>query len=178
MHELPLGDPRWESLDGDRKPTGFDCVSLIRHLQQHGTDDAFWKTAWEELHHQGDVGHSTYAFMPYLAIHVEGSPAVDHMIYIFASVVELARESDRNPPIPVFLQPAYQWAMTTLLVAPLQKPNLVWSATLVQYHAALLAASKCHPVLGTAYQELDTDHARKFLADFFGDPSRLERGLE
>lgn len=175
MHELPLDDPRWETFEGGYKHTRFDCVSLIRHLQQHGTDAAFWDIAWEDLHHQGDVGEATYAFVPHLAEHVVASRDVDHMVYIFASVVELARESSRNPPIPDYLQAGYDWGINTLLVAPLQKPDLSWSATLVQYHAALLAASQRHQILGVAYQEMDTDHARRFLAEFFEDPSWMER---
>lgn len=175
MHELSLDDPRWETFEGGYKHTRFNCVSLIRHLQQHGTDNTFWDIVWEDLYHQGDVGEATYAFMPYLATHVEESQNVDYMVYVFASAVALSRESSRNPSIPDYLLPGYEWAITTLLIAPLQKPNLKWTTDLVQYHAALLAASQQQFLLGTAYQELDTDHARQFLADFFEDPSWLTR---
>ena len=90
-------------------------------------------------------------------------------------MVELARLSPRNPPIPADLRLGYDWAMGELLLAPLRKETAVWDARLIPYYAALLAASKGYSILATAYQELDADQARRFLADFFGGPSWLER---
>ena len=173
MELLPLDDPRWQTYRGGYNRVPFDCVPLIRQLEADGTSEAFWQTVWDELHHQGDVGEATYAIVPYLARHLLKTDSIDVMIFGFVSVVELERHSHANPPIPPELQPGYDWGIQQLLTAALAKPVGSWDEYLLRYYVALLAAIKGHRTLCNAYQEMGEPEARKFLAEFYDDPSWL-----
>ena len=176
MDLLPLDDPRWQTYNGGYNRVPFNCVPLIRQLQTDGPSESFWETVWDELHHQGDVGEATYAFVPYLAQHLIGADIVDSQIFGFVSVVELERHSHGNPPIPTELQSGYDWGIQQLLSAALSKPIAEWDEYLLRYYVALLAAVKGHRTLCTAYQEMGDTEARTFLAEFFGDSSWTESG--
>lgn len=176
MDLLPLDDPRWQTYNGGYNRVPFDCVPLIRQLQADGPSESFWETVWDELHHQGDVGEATYAIIPYLAQHFIASDSLDSMLFGFVCVVELERHSHDNPPIPPELQPGYNWGIQQLLNAALAKPFAEWDEYFLRYYVALLAAVKGRRTLCTAYQEMGDSEARKFLADFFDDPSWMETG--
>jgi hypothetical protein len=58
---LPLDDPRWTEYRGGYNRTAYDVVPLIYQLPREGTSDRFWEIAWDELHHQGRRGETSYA---------------------------------------------------------------------------------------------------------------------
>lgn len=80
--------------------TPCDIVPLIQRLQTRGTSEELWKVAWEELHHQGDVGEATYALVPYLVDHQSRQREIDEQVFHFSATVELARPENDNPPVP------------------------------------------------------------------------------
>lgn len=69
MELLPLDDPRWVKYRGSYNRAAYNVVPLIYQLQCEGTSDRFWEIACAELHHQGEVGEASYAFVPYLVDH-------------------------------------------------------------------------------------------------------------
>jgi hypothetical protein len=85
-------------------PDPCDIVPLIQRLQTEGTSEGFWKIAWEELHHQADVGEATYALVPYIVDHQSRQRDIDEQVFHFRAVVELARPEKDNPPVPQELQ--------------------------------------------------------------------------
>jgi hypothetical protein len=168
---LSLNDPRWQTYRGGYNRVPFDCIPLIRRLETEGTSEAFWEIVWDELHHQGDVGEATYAIVPYLARHLLNADSIDAMIFGFVAVVELERHSHGNPPIPPELQGGYDWGIQQLLMGTVAKPIRNWDEDLLRNYVALLAAIKGHRTLCNAYQEMGEPEARKFLAEYYDDPS-------
>jgi hypothetical protein len=65
MKLMPLDDSRWATYSGGYK-SPYNVVPLIYRLSDKGTSGDFWEVVWNELHHQGDVGEASYAFVPYL----------------------------------------------------------------------------------------------------------------
>lgn len=59
---LALDDPRWKTLEGGYRVVYDASIALAR--LERGED--VWKELWNELHHQGDVGESSYAAVPHL----------------------------------------------------------------------------------------------------------------
>lgn len=123
------------------------------------------------MHNQGDVGEATYAIVPYLARHLLNADSIDAMIFGFVAVVELERHSHGNPPIPPELQGGYDWGIQQLLMGAVAKPMRNWDEDLLRYYVALLAAIKGHRTLCNAYQEMGEPEARRFLAEYYEDPS-------
>ena len=111
----------------------YDVVPLIQRLQTEGTSEKFWEVAWQELHHQGDVGEATYAVVPYLVDYQSRQRSIDEHVFHFCVVVELARSENDNPPVPQELGLSYAKALDTLPIIQAvatgqdrSSPPLVW----------------------------------------------------
>jgi len=108
-----LDDPRWQSLSGGYRVPYDASPSLRQALDADDLAD-FWDEAWNELHHQGDVGEASYAAVPWLVhIYYDRQRAWD--FYAFVAVVEECRAASKNPALPAWLEPAYQAAWASLL---------------------------------------------------------------
>jgi hypothetical protein len=103
---LSLGDPKWKKLKGGyREP--YDPSQALWRLER---DRGPWDELWEELHHQGDVGESSYATVAHLVRIVKGWPERDWNFYGLISTIEMERHRKGNPPIPDWLSDSYELA--------------------------------------------------------------------
>jgi len=93
---LPLDDPRWAKYRGGYNRAAYNVLPLIYQLQREGTSGRFWEIAWDELHHQGDVGEASYALVPYLVDHQSRQRELDVQLFYFCVVVDLAQPEDIN----------------------------------------------------------------------------------
>ena len=164
---FPLTDLRWPAYRGGYR-TPYDIVSLIQRLQAEGTSDGFWKVAWEELHHQGDVGEATYALVPYLVDHQSRQRDIDEQVFHFCAVVELARPEKDNPPVPQELGFSYGRALDRLPVigATLLRPGCPEAD--VMGVAAVTALAAGHRVLARAYLDFSRSDALDYLRHLNG----------
>ena len=111
---LPLDDPRWKTLHGAyRRP--FDASRALRQIYARENGDVAWSELWNELHHQGDVDAASYAVVPHVVQILKTSADIDLNGYAFVATVELERHRRKNPPIPVWMQEAYDAAWNELL---------------------------------------------------------------
>jgi|SRR5580658_1345856 hypothetical protein len=110
---LSLDDPRWSELKGGYR-VPFDPRPLLRRFESDEDLDHVWSELWNELHHQGDVGEASYAAVPHIVrIYCERG-TLDWNAYGIVSIVELARNENGNPEVPVWLKEDYFAAIGTL----------------------------------------------------------------
>jgi hypothetical protein len=62
---LSLDDPRWANPTGGYKRP-FDPRPALAQLENQLDTTRAWEELWEELHHQGDIGDTSYAAIPEL----------------------------------------------------------------------------------------------------------------
>jgi hypothetical protein len=110
---LSLDDKRWLVMKGGyRMP--FDPRPLFSKLSAKKETAETWHELWEELHHQGDVGETSYAAVPHLVRIYLGTSEIDWNPYAIVTIIELARTEAKNPPIPDFLHDSYFEAIQKL----------------------------------------------------------------
>ena len=111
---LALDDERWRNLTGGYR-TPFDPRPLLARLETDQDMAPVWRELWEELHHQGDVGETSYAVIPRLVrIHRMRDAVDDWNTYAIVAIIELARTETRNPKIPEWLEKDYFRAIEEL----------------------------------------------------------------
>jgi hypothetical protein len=108
-----LDDNRWQNLQGGYR-TQFDPRPLLSKLEANDDPRAAWHELWENLHHQGDVGEASYAAVPHLVRIYRARAVFDWNVYAIVAVIELARDSGRNPEVPKWLQDDYFQAIREL----------------------------------------------------------------
>jgi hypothetical protein len=113
---LSLDDKRWQSLEGEYR-TRFDPRPQLSKLAANRETKAAWHALWEELHHQGDVGEASYAAVPHLVRIYRQRGVVDWNTYAIVAVIDLARDSGKNPELPKWLKEHYLQAIRDLAEA-------------------------------------------------------------
>jgi hypothetical protein len=110
---LSLDDKRWENLEGGYR-IRFDPRSMLSKLETSNDTEAAWQELWEGLHHQGDVGTASYAAVPHLVRIYRKRGMIDWNTYGMVAVIELARDNDKNPAMPKWLEVNYLHALLDL----------------------------------------------------------------
>jgi hypothetical protein len=110
---LSLDDKRWQTLEGGYR-TRFNPRPQLSKLAANRDTKAAWHALWEELHHQGDVGEASYAAVPHLVRIYRQRGVIDSNTYAIVAVIELARDSGKNPELPEWLKEDYLQAIREL----------------------------------------------------------------
>ena len=96
----------------------FDPRPQLLKLQSNNDSKTAWRELWEGLHHQGDVGDaSPYAAVPHLVRIYRERGVIDWNTYAIVAVIELARDSQNNPEVPLWLKEDYFQAIRGLAEA-------------------------------------------------------------
>jgi hypothetical protein len=165
---LPLEDPRWATYRGGYNRVLYDAVPLIRRLQREGATAEFWEHVWAELHHQGDVGEATYAFVPYLVDYQTHQREIDEQLFHFCVLVDLQQPQNNNPPIPPELEFSYARALQALPVIGAQMLKRGAAEHVVMGVTAAIALEAGHRSLARAYLEMTREYALSFLGELTG----------
>jgi len=165
---LPLDDPRWENYTDGYRSDSDEAISLIQELQTAGTSDDFWERVWDSLHHQGDVGEASYAFVTYLVDYQSKQKRLDERIFHFCVVVDLQQPDNGNPPVPPELELSYARALRALPVIGAELLRRGDSEECVMGVAAAIALEAGHRTLARAYLELTRDDAVSYLHELNG----------
>jgi hypothetical protein len=127
---LSFDDNRWNDLTGGYRMK-CDPRPLLAQLENEQSRDTAWRDLWEELHHQGDVGESSYASVPHLVgIHRKGFLDAWNT-YAIVAIIELARGEGTNPKVPNWLEEDYFRAireladMGTAEISRTQEPDAI-----------------------------------------------------
>ena len=125
---LNIDEIPWTTLTGGyRMP--YDPRAALAKLDKNRS--GAWHTLWNELHHQGDVGESSYATIPFLIDRYRRLAIPDWNAYALVATIDLARDNPANPHVPDWLQDAYEKSIAELAqlgLVELQRatdPNLV-----------------------------------------------------
>jgi hypothetical protein len=113
---LSLDDERWQTLAGGYR-VPFDPRPQLSKLAANHDTKAAWHALWEGLHHQGDVGEASYAAVPHLVQIYRQRGVVEWNTYAIVAVIELARDSGKNPEVPEWLKEDYLQAIRVLAEA-------------------------------------------------------------
>ncbi|QDU83743.1 hypothetical protein Pla163_08440 [Planctomycetes bacterium Pla163] len=136
---LAYDDPRWGELQGGYRST-YDPRPALKLLESRSDADAAWAELWEELHHQGDVGLSSFAAVPHLVRIHRSRGLPDWNTYQLVSVIELARDSAENPVLAEWLRDSYEQAWKDLVETGCRDLLATQSPTLPILGALALAA--------------------------------------
>jgi hypothetical protein len=110
---MELADKRWPKLKGGRR-TPIDPRPLLQKLESGKATKEVWDELWDELHHQGDVGESSYACVPHLVRIFRQHGQADWNTYAIVGIIELARTEEDNPDLPEWLAASYHSAIKEL----------------------------------------------------------------
>ena len=152
---LPLDDPMWKTLNGGYK-IFYDASADLRRLE--GGENV-WDRLWEDLHHQGDVGETSYAAVPHLVRIMKRSPHRDWNLYSLVSTIEIERHRKTNPPLPEWLKDDYQAAWSELLDVAIDDLRVTDDLLMLQSILGAVALAKSHLKLGVmiSYTERSGD---------------------
>ena len=106
------------------------------------SDPAAWEELWSHLYHQGGVGEIAYAVVPELVRIYQFSRALEWNAYALVATVDLARDADRNPPLPDRVAPEYSLAISALANLGRRQIESAASLTEVRSILAILALHK------------------------------------
>ena len=122
------GAPDWSSMLGGYR-TPYDPRAAISRLDTDPLDSATWKELWNELHHQGELGESSYAAVPEIVRACRKGPR-DWNFHGLISVIEFQRHRKTNPPLPAWLRSSYKEALNRareLALVDVLNPADVWT---------------------------------------------------
>lgn len=151
---LVLDDDTWTSLKGGyRLP--YDPRSAVEALRNPAQRERAWEELWNELHHQGDVGEASYVAVPLLVEVRASCPDLGWQLYSLCATVETERHRTANPPLPVWLVPAYEAAWEALLSFALSELQTSRDSLLVRSALSAVALAKGEAKLGAMIGFLD-----------------------
>jgi len=160
---LPLGDPRWKKLKGGyRKP--YDPSAALSRLERDRGD---WEELWEQLHHQGAVGESSYATVPHLVRIAGAWSERDWNFYGLVSTIEVERHRRSNPPIPDWLSDSYELAWRELLELALEDIRRVEDRYTIRSILGAVALAKKQLKLGALVSMLDESDIEEMLEQYY-----------
>jgi hypothetical protein len=101
---LSYDDPRWKELKGGYK-TPYDPTKVLRKLESAGDPKPLWEELWDQLHHQGDVGESSYATVPHLVRIQKEKGNLGWNFYALVSTIEVEGIASQTPFCPLGWRP-------------------------------------------------------------------------
>lgn len=137
---LSLDDPRWQQLCGVYRAP-FDPRPLLIQIERDPSPEN-WRLLTEELFHQEDVGEASYAAVPQIVrITLKHSPLHVEALTLVV-LIEVARRSGGNPPVPEWLKTEYETAIEQLARETLIRFEQLESTDLVRATLGILAVWK------------------------------------
>jgi hypothetical protein len=127
---LSLDDPRWQQLCGGYR-VPFDARPLLIQIERDPSAKN-WGLLTEELFHQGDVGDASYAAVPQVVRIALKHSSLHVEVLRLVILVEDARRSGGNPPVPDWLITEYEAAIEQLAREALIRFEQFESADLVR----------------------------------------------
>jgi hypothetical protein len=159
---LGLGDPKWKKLKGGhRKP--YDPSEALSRLER---DRGTWDELRAQLHHQGDVGESSYAAVPHLVSIAKGWPKRDWNFYGLVSTIEVERHRRSNPPIPDWLSDNYVVAWRELLDLALEDIRRVEDDLTIRSILGAIALARHQLKLGALISMSDESEIDEILEQY------------
>jgi hypothetical protein len=162
---LPFDDSRWLELEGGYR-VRYDPRPALARLRSG--DASAWDELWNKLHHQGNVGVTSYAAIPHLVqLHQDrGEP--DWQTYALIGTIERCRTQGTNPELPKWLEADYKAALEATVV--LAGRDLVRTTDPVTVRAILgaVALAKGLRSLGEIMLDFTADELAEMIESYRG----------
>jgi hypothetical protein len=158
---LEAGSPVWAELRGGYR-VPYDPRPAIRRLEG---DPAAWEELWNELHHQGDVGDSSYVAVPLLVQLQQRRPDPGWQFFALIATIETERHRKGNPPIPEWLTEDYAKAWREVPDLAMAAVRMSLDPLVVRSALAVLALAKGELKLGALLASLDTSEIDELVND-------------
>jgi hypothetical protein len=165
---VSTSDSLWKEL---RSAYGvaFDPRPALNKLASRVDEAAAWEELWQQLHHQGGVGDAAYAAVPELVrVHRKRAMA-DWNTYALVATIELARDSEGNPPVPDWLKADYVGALLELAELGAEEILAASDASLTRSILAILAIQKRARTYGRFLLEYGEDELLE-MENFWNEP--------
>ena len=158
---LAFDSPRWNGLKGGyRLP--YDPRPGLLKLELDGDDEGVWDDFWNNLHHQGDVDHASYAVVPEL-VRIFKSKQRNWQFYDLITTIELERREARNPALPDWLEPSYANALKNLMKLASEDLTLEFDEVFAQSLLGAIASVKGSSVRGKLMGSFTDDELEEML---------------
>jgi hypothetical protein len=169
FQKMKLTDNIWSKLEGGYK-VPYDVSVPLRELEKttdSETIQKIWKTLWDELHHQGDVGLASYLAVPQLVAIGKSKGLFDWNLLGLCNVIEQQRHLGSNPSLPSEFQDYYYQGLDDLKQFVLDNINNNLDDTTYTLALSTLATCAGRIKLGKAIMELeDNSIIDEFLEQF------------
>jgi hypothetical protein len=160
---MDYDDSRWTDLRGGYH-LPYDPRKALRSLEANINVKEAWDELYGELYHQGAVGEASYAAVPLLARIRAARGVPDWNTYHLAALIEEARCSSRNPPLPAWLEASYRAAWRELTDLAHRDLKDATDPMLVSCAIAVIAIAKGQPTLGRIAAMFSEDERKWLLA--------------
>ncbi|HEY0054792.1 MAG TPA: hypothetical protein VGB63_05505 [Pedobacter sp.] len=166
---MELTDDIWKRHEGGYR-TLYDASLALTRLEQANNPQAFqiiFDELWNELHHQGDVGISSYLALPQLVRICKLKEIFDSNLLGLCCVIEQQRHFAENPALPSEFEEYYIQGLLDLKTLVLTKIDKELDDSIYTFALATLATCSGKIKLGKAIMELDDqDIMDEFLEQF------------
>ncbi|HWY09791.1 MAG TPA: hypothetical protein VN026_00625 [Bacteroidia bacterium] len=165
---MDLDNKIWQTLDGGYK-IPYDVSHPLKKLRSTSDEKIIadiFADLWDNLHHQGDVGLSSYLALPHLATICIDKKSFDWNFIGLCVVIEHFRKSNHNPRLPDEYKNDYFDALKRLEQYLLTNFKNIKDPTTLRLTLALLATVNGQVELGKAIENLDEDMVKDFLEQF------------
>lgn len=140
---IKLNDPKWKELKGGYG-TPYDASIALKKLEEtnhtHDVDDILAEL-WDELHHQGNVGLSSYFAVPHLIRIAKVKEIINSSLLGLIAVIEVQRHK-KNPQIPKEYENAYLNSLNEIPELVETTKNRKWDLEFTAVALSAIAASK------------------------------------
>jgi hypothetical protein len=138
---VDLTDADWAKMQGGYR-VPYDPRPALERLESGNEIAAAWAELWEDLFHQGDVGEASYTAVPELVRVHRARGVADWNTYALVGTIELARDAERNPELPAWLEGSYRTAWAALERTALEELPAATDDSLVRSILGFLALAK------------------------------------
>lgn len=153
--------PDWKRLEGGYG-TPYDPREALARLKTAPQDADAWKELWAELHHQGDIGESSYAAVPLLIEACRPGPR-DWNLYSLIATIEVERGRPSNPELPEWARSAYEQALCEAAKLALEDLVAAEDPLLIRSAMSVVALVRGDRQLGYLLSTLDSDEIAEWL---------------
>jgi hypothetical protein len=162
VDQVDLTDAIWAKLQGGYR-VPYDPRPALGRLEAGNEIPAAWAELWEELFQQGDVGEASYAAVPELVRVHRARGFADWNTYALVGTIELARDAERNPQLPAWLERSYQSAWDTLQRSAFEELPGATDDSLVRSILGFVALAKDQRNHGRLLLEFTSDEIEELI---------------
>lgn len=162
---IDLNDPRLKKLLGAyHKP--YDVSHPLKKIEAHGPSQELWDELWNNLHHQGQIGESSFAAVPCVASLMKKQKTRDWNLYALAGLIELSRNVNNNPDVPDWLIADYKAGLSEIMEMGINDLKMSIDVYTLRSILGFIALTKSSRDTARLLLELDESEIKAILSEY------------